>query len=77
MSIFPLPLPSGIYSLRFYETGTASSSFTANQWQFLTPDGLGNQAWSKAIRVVAASGATLSISFDGVNVHGKIDLEIL
>lgn len=72
MAVFPLPLPSGIYSLRFYETGTATADFTDNQWAFTHPDGSGNQAWSHGIRIVAAAGAALAITFDGVNTHATV-----
>lgn len=70
-TIFPLPFPSGVYSLRFYQTGTATASFSDNVWQFLLPDGSGNQAWSKGIRVKAKSG-TIYFSFDGTTIHGQV-----
>jgi hypothetical protein len=31
------PFPSGIISLRFYQTGSASASYSANQWLFQYP----------------------------------------
>lgn len=33
-SILPAPSPSGIHSLRFYQTGTLTANFTDNQWLF-------------------------------------------
>ena len=72
MALFPLPAPSGIYSLRFYQTGTATANYTDNQWQFTLPDDATKQGWSKGIRIVAATGASLTYSFDGTNTHGTL-----
>ena len=72
MAVFPLPLPDGIYSLRFYQTGTATANYTDNQWAFTHPDGSGNQAWSHGFRIIAAIGASLTFTFDGVTTHGTV-----
>lgn len=71
-TIFPLPAPDGIYSLRFYETGTATTDYDDNQWQFVLPSNSDIQAWSHGIRIVAAAGADLTFTFDGVNTHGAV-----
>ena len=68
---FPAPLPSGIYSLRFYQTGTGTAAFSGNQFAFEHPDGSGNRAWSNNIRI-KATGVDVEFSFDGTNVHGKV-----
>lgn len=70
MAVFPLPVADGIYSLRFYQTGTGTAAFSGNQWLFAHPV-TGLTAWSKGIRVTA-TGGDMEISFDGTNVHGKI-----
>ncbi len=33
----PPPPPNGLYSLRFYKTGSATASFADNQWYFTLP----------------------------------------
>lgn len=71
-TIFPLPAPNGIYSLRFYETGTATANYEDNQWAFELPDGSGAQAWCHGIRIVAGAGSSLTFTFDGVNDHGQL-----
>ena len=65
-------LPDNRYSLRFLETGMATVNFVDRQWDFVHPDSSKEHTvWSMGIRV-AATVAPLEISFDGVNVHGRI-----
>ena len=40
-SIFPLPCPSGIYSLRVYETGSGTGNFSDNEFLFYVPGNVG------------------------------------
>ena len=70
---FPTPFADNVYSLRVYETGTASADFVDNEFEFFhpNPDKSDNVAWSQAIRI-SATTQDLEISFDGTNVHGKI-----
>lgn len=68
---WPPKIPSGIYSLRFYKTGTATANFSDNAFIFSHPDGTGKEAFSQCFRIVATSSA-LEFSFDGINVHGKV-----
>ena len=82
MADFPAPFPSDRYSLRFYETGTATTLFADRKFAFAHPEDIANgmtvakarQAWSQGIRVQVSntSGDYLEYSFDGVNVHGRI-----
>lgn len=72
---FPAPLPSGVKSIRFYRTGTATANFTDNKWAFERVDpadpAIPEQGWSGTIRI-RAIGGDLQISFDGTTVHGFI-----
>jgi hypothetical protein len=68
---FPTPFADNVYSLRVYETGTASAAFSGNEIEFFHPEKTADVAWSQAIRIQAAT-VDLEISFDGVNVHGKV-----
>lgn len=70
-TIFPLPSPDGVFSLRFYAAGTATANYTDNQWKFTLPLDSTKQAWCKGLRITAA-GADLTLSFDGVNTHGVV-----
>ena len=99
---WPPRVASGLRSIRFYATGTATGNFSDNAFMFLdgaganpftplpvidpsvptvvppTPSGTGvatggspaPQIWAGNIRIVAASA--LELSFDGVNVQGKV-----
>lgn len=62
------PLPDGVYSLRFYQTGTATANFADRSWLFTHPADSTKQAWSKGFKISAAT-QDLSVSFDGTNVH--------
>ena len=72
---YPAPFPSNRKSLRFYETGTATGDYSANEFFFVRVDpkkpSEPEQAWSNSIRVRATSG-DLNISFDGSTDHGFI-----
>lgn len=68
---FPAPSADGIYSLRVYETGTATTDYADNQFSFSLPTDATKQAWSKGIRI-QASGGNISFSFDGTNDHGYV-----
>lgn len=68
---WPPPIASGMYSLRFAETGTTTANFSDNAFLFVLPDGSGNQAWSQGLRIVATT-ADIEFSFDGSTVHGKV-----
>ena len=68
---FPGPTADNVYSLRAYETGTATANFADTQFEFMHPTKTDEAAWSQAIRIVATV-ADLEFSFDGVNVHGKV-----
>lgn len=49
------PQPSGVYSLRFYQTGSATSSYSDNQWLFLTP--VNNQITAEVITTIPNTDA--------------------
>ena len=68
---WPPPVPNGVYSIRVYETGTATANFGDHLYSFSHPSDLNKQAWSYAIRIKAAS-ANLEFSFDGTTVHGSV-----
>ena len=68
---FPGPTADNIYSLRVYETGTATADFTDNEFEFFHPVKTDNPAWSQSIRLRATT-EDLEFSFDGTDVHGKV-----
>lgn len=69
--LLPAPFPNNIYTLRFYQTGTATANFADKNWLFTHPADATKQAWSRGFRIRATSG-TIEFSFDGVNVHGSV-----
>ena len=68
---WPPQIPSGIYSLRFAVSSTATGNFSDNAFLFTHPDGSGNVAFSYGIRIVATTG-NIEFSFDGANTHGTV-----
>lgn len=72
MAEFPAPFPTNRKSLRVYETGTGTGSFSDNEFPFSQPDS-DDQAWSNSIRIINDDDtAELEISFDGSNIHGIV-----
>ena len=75
-TIFPLPFPDGTFSLRFYQAGIPTATYTDSQWKFILPmtptsTTQDQQAWCRSLRIAAIT-TDLVFSFDGVNDHGLV-----
>ena len=69
---------SGVVGTINYSTGDISVTFTGStvvpyNGGLITVDYSGIQGWSKGIRITSAAGGYVEISFDGTNVHGRVD----
>jgi hypothetical protein len=83
MSVFPSAFPDNIYSLRIYKTGVLDGLFASHAYPFPHPVDIFNgmsvadarQAWSNGIRlrVSAGVGNYVEFSFNGVDIHGRIE----
>jgi hypothetical protein len=69
---------SGVVGTINYHTGDLSLTFTGAavvpyNGSTVTVDYSGEQGWSRGIRITSSVGGYVEFSFDGTNVHGRID----
>lgn len=69
---WPATPPNNTKPIRFFVEGAGSGAFSDNAFLFTTTDTPAKAGYSNTI-IIKSTGAALEFSFDGTNVHGKVD----